>query len=223
MLKEYLIFMKDIFEIQRKDMVKYQIRSRGVKDSRVLQVMSEIPREIFVPDSLKDEAYADKPLPIGKGQTISQPYIVALMTELLKLKGNEKVLEIGTGSGYQAAILAKLAKEVYTIDRIPELVENAQKHIKKLNIENVIFKVGDGTLGLPEFAPFDRIIVTAAAPKVPQALKDQLADRGIMVIPVGSHYFQTLKVIKKQKEKIIEEDSIDCVFVPLIGEHGWKH
>ena len=223
MLKEYLIFMKDIFEIQRKDMVKYQIRSRGVKDSRVLQVMSEIPREIFVPDSLKDEAYADKPLPIGKGQTISQPYIVALMTELLKLKGNEKVLEIGTGSGYQAAILAKLAKEVYTIDRIPELVENAQKHIKKLNIENVIFKVGDGTLGLPEFAPFDRIIVTAAAPKVPQALKDQLADRGIMVIPVGSHYFQTLKVIKKQKEKIIEEDSIDCVFVPLIGEQGWKH
>lgn len=223
MLKEYLIFMKDIFEIQRKDMVKYQIRSRGVKDSRVLQVMSEIPREIFVPDSLKDEAYADKPLPIGKGQTISQPYIVALMTELLKLKGNEKVLEIGTGSGYQAAILAKLAKEVYTIDRIPELVENAQKHIKELNIKNVIFKVGDGTLGLPEFAPFDRIIVTAAAPKVPQALKDQLADRGIMVIPVGSHYFQTLKVIKKQKEKIIEEDSIDCVFVPLIGEQGWKH
>lgn len=215
--------MKDLFKIQRKDMVKYQIRSRGVKDSRVLQVMSEIPREIFVPDSLKDEAYADKPLPIGKGQTISQPYIVALMTELLKLKGNEKVLEIGTGSGYQAAILAKLAKVVYTIDRIPELVEKAQKHINELDIENVVFKVGDGTLGLPEFAPFDRIIVTAAAPEVPQALKDQLADRGIIVIPVGSHYFQTLKVIKKQKGKMIEEDSIDCVFVPLIGEQGWKH
>ncbi len=214
--------MSDIFEIQRKDMVKYQIRSRGVKDKRVLEAMNKIPRELFVPDNSKDEAYADKPLPIGKGQTISQPYIVALMTELLNLKGKERVLEVGTGSGYQAAILAKLAKEVYTIDRIPELVENAKRKIEQLNITNVTFKVGDGTLGLPEFAPYDRIIVTAAAPNIPPALTNQLANNGIMVIPVGSHYLQTLKIVKKQEDKIIEQNSINCVFVPLIGKQGWN-
>ncbi|MBN1897530.1 MAG: protein-L-isoaspartate(D-aspartate) O-methyltransferase [Spirochaetes bacterium] len=210
------------FEIQRKDMIKYQILSRGIKDKRVLEAMSELPREEFVPEKLRDQAYADNPLPIGMNQTISQPYIVALMTQALELKGKEKVLEIGTGSGYQAAILAKLAHTVYTIDRIEELVEIARLRIERLGMNNVFFRVGDGTLGLREEAPFDRIIVTAAAPHLPDNLIRQMAPGGLMVIPIGSKGIQILKIIKKTKEGIKEENSIACVFVPLIGENGWN-
>ncbi len=210
------------YKIQRDDMVKYQLVSRGIKDKRVLEAMRNIPRELFVPESFSDESYADKPLSIKHNQTISQPYIVALMTELLHLRGKEKVLEIGTGSGYQTAILCKLSKQVFTVDRIEALVESAKEVLKKIDISNVKFKVGDGTLGWNEFAPYDRIIVTAAAPKIPDALVSQLKENGIMVLPVGSHYVQVLKVIKKVKSKIKVEDSIECVFVPLIGEQGWK-
>jgi len=205
------------YKIQRDDMVKYQLVSRGIKDKRVLEAMRNIPRELFVPESFRDESYADKPLSIKHNQTISQPYIVALMTELLHLRGKEKVLEIGTGSGYQTAILCKLSKQVFTVDRIEALVESAKEVLKKIDISNVKFKVGDGTLGWNEFAPYDRIIVTAAAPKIPDALVSQLKENGIMVLPVGSHYVQVLKVIKKVKSKIKVEDSIECVFVPLIG------
>jgi protein-L-isoaspartate(D-aspartate) O-methyltransferase len=216
------MFDEKTFQIQRKDMVRFQIVSRGIKNKNVISVMEEIPRHIFVPANLIEEAYSDKPLPIGYNQTISQPYIVALMTELLQLSGKEKVLEIGTGSGYQTAILCKLAKEVYSIDRIEPLVERAKNCLENLGIRNVKFKTGDGTVGWKEYAPYDRIIVTAAAPKIPDALVKQLDENGIMVIPVGSRYVQTMKVIKKKNKKIKEENSIECVFVPLIGKQGWK-
>jgi protein-L-isoaspartate(D-aspartate) O-methyltransferase len=213
---------KNNFKIQLQNMLKSQIISRGIKDKKVLKAISEIPRHYFVLEEYLDEAYADKPLPIGYNQTISQPYIVALMTELLELNENDKVLEIGTGSGYQTAILAKIAKEVYTIDRIPELVEFAKKNIAKLKLKNINFKIGDGTLGWKEFAPFDKIIVTAASPSIPNTLVNQLNNNGIMVIPVGPRYSQTLKVIRKMNNKLNEENSIECIFVPLIGKEAWK-
>jgi protein-L-isoaspartate(D-aspartate) O-methyltransferase len=213
---------KNNFKIQLQNMLKSQIISRGIKDKKVLKAISEIPRHYFVLEEYLDEAYADKPLPIGYNQTISQPYIVALMTELLELNENDKVLEIGTGSGYQTAILAKIAKEVYTIDRIPELVEFAKKNIAKLKLKNINFKIGDGTLGWKEFAPFDKIIVTAASPSIPNTLVNQLNNNGIMVIPVGPRYSQTLKVIRKINNKLNEENSIECIFVPLIGKEAWK-
>jgi len=213
---------KNNFKIQLQNMLKSQIISRGIKDKKVLKAISEIPRHYFVLEEYLDEAYADKPLPIGYNQTISQPYIVALMTELLELNENDKVLEIGTGSGYQTAILAKIAKEVYTIDRIPELVEFAKKNIAKLKLKNINFKIGDGTLGWKEFAPFNKIIVTAASPSIPNTLVNQLNNNGIMVIPVGPRYSQTLKVIRKINNKLNEENSIECIFVPLIGKEAWK-
>jgi len=213
---------KNNFKIQLQNMLKSQIISRGIKDKKVLKAISEIPRHYFVLEEYLDEAYADKPLPIGYNQTISQPYIVALMTELLELNENDRVLEIGTGSGYQTAILAKIAKEVYTIDRIPELVEFAKKNIAKLKLKNINFKIGDGTLGWKEFTPFDKIIVTAASPSIPNTLVNQLNNNGIMVIPVGPKYSQTLKVIRKINNKLNEENSIECIFVPLIGKEAWK-
>ncbi|MEW6679423.1 MAG: protein-L-isoaspartate(D-aspartate) O-methyltransferase [bacterium] len=213
---------EDIYKERRKVMVKEQIEGRGIRDKRVLSAMLDIPRDVFVEEREREDAYKDFPLPIGYGQTISQPYIVALMTSLLELKGDEVVLEIGTGSGYQSAILSYLAAEVWTIERISELGERARKTLEKLGIKNVHLIVGNGTLGLPEYAPYDRIIITAASPDVPKPLIDQLKDNGIMVIPMGERYTQRLVVITKEKGMIKEKDRGGCVFVPLIGKYGFK-
>jgi protein-L-isoaspartate(D-aspartate) O-methyltransferase len=205
------------FKAMREKMVDSQIKSRGIKDPRVLGAMLKVERHLFVPDELKDSAYLDQALPIGEGQTISQPYIVALMTELLELKGEEKVLEVGTGSGYQAAILAELAKEVYSIEIIDKLAMSAKKILTNLGYQNIKIKVGDGYQGWPEYAPFDAIIVTCAPDHIPKPLLDQLKDGGRMVIPVGS-YSQELKKIVKKGEKIETFDIIPVIFVPMTGE-----
>jgi protein-L-isoaspartate(D-aspartate) O-methyltransferase len=211
------------FDISRKRMVESQIITRGVKDRRLIEAMQKVPRHIFVEEAMAAQAYNDKPLPIGEKQTISQPYMVALMTELLELKGNEKVLEIGTGSGYQAAILACLADRVYTIERIRSLVLRARKALDSLGYFNVNIKIADGTVGWKEEAPFDAIIVTAAAPDIPGELIDQLAVGGKLVIPVGDQVDQTLLRITKQKDgSIVREDLIGCRFVKLIGKYGWE-
>ncbi len=199
----------------RENMVVSQIIARGVKDKNVISAMLKVERHVFVSDKLLQYAYDDYPLAIGYGQTISQPYIVALMTELLELKGDEKVLEIGTGSGYQAAILAELSGEVYSIELVEPLALNAQKLLKELGYENIKVMHGDGYKGWPEFSPFDRIIVTAAPETVPQTLIDQLKDGGRMVIPVG-YFYQELKVITKKDGKITEESIIPVRFVPMI-------
>ena len=197
-------------------MVTVQIEGRGVRDTSVLRIMRETPRHLFIPAHLKKYAYRDRPLPIGEGQTISQPYIVARMTELLQLKGYEKVLEIGTGSGYQAAVLSPLVKEVFTIEIVKSLADSAKKRIIQLGSENVTVKWGDGYKGWIEYAPFDRVIVTAAPDKVPQALIDQMKIDGLMVIPVGT-YYQELKVITKISENETKEESIIPVrFVPMV-------
>lgn len=203
-------------------MVNYQIIARGIKNKGVIKAMKQIPREFFIPKHMMNSAYEDNPLPIGQGQTISQPYMVGLMTEVLKLKGNEKILEIGTGSGYQTAILAYLADHVYTIERMSELTETAKENLKKLNIKNISFKSGDGTCGWKDEAPFDRIIVTAGAPEIPEPLTKQLVNNGILVVPVGNSFMQTLKIVKKVKNEISVKNSIGCVFVKLIGEYGWE-
>ncbi len=202
------------FKNLRERMVTYQIEQRGVKDRRVLEAMRKVERHKFVPLDLQHLAYDDMPLPIGEGQTISQPYIVALMTELLELKGKEKVLEIGTGSGYQAAILAELAKDVYTIEILPKLANRAQKLLSTLGYKNIQVKCGDGNFGWPEFAPFDTIIVTCAAKEIPQPLIKQLAEGGRMVIPQGEMY-QELKLLVKVKGKIEQNDIIPVRFVPM--------
>ena len=197
-------------------MVTNQIERRGVRDPSVLRTMRGTPRHLFVPDYLKNSAYSDSPLPIGEGQTISQPYIVALMTELLKLEGGESILEIGTGSGYQAAVLSPLVKEVFTIEIVRPLADSATKLIKRLGYENVTVKWGDGYRGWIEHAPYDRVIVTAAPDQVPQALIDQMKIGGLLVIPVGT-YYQELKVITKISEQETEEKSIIPVrFVPMV-------
>ena len=197
-------------------MVKNQLERRGIQDEEVLRVMRETPRHLFVPEYLEDTAYKDGPLPIGEGQTISQPYIVALMTELLELNGNERILEIGTGSGYQAAILSPLVKEVYSIEIVKSLAENAAKKLKEMQYHNVTVKWGDGYKGWTEHAPFDAIIVTAAPDQVPQALIDQIKIGGRLVLPVGT-YFQKLKVITKMRDGEIGEKNIISVrFVPMV-------
>ncbi len=209
-------------ESLRKWMVETQLIERGIKDENVLRAMLKVPREKFVPEHLRESAYDDMALPIGEGQTISQPYMVAIMTELLELKGDEKVLEIGTGSGYQAAILAELSKEVYTIERIEALSKRAEDVIRSLGYTNVFFKVGDGTLGWKEFSLFDRIIITAGAPDIPEPLIEQLRNGGIIVAPVGVRFSQILVKAKKHGKDLIKEYSVPCVFVPLVGEKGWK-
>ncbi len=206
---------------KRKMMVDTQIVARGVKDPRVIKAMLEVPRHLFVPPEYIDQAYEDYPLPIGYGQTISQPYMVAVMTELLELDETHKVLEIGTGSGYQTAILAAIAREVYTVERVPELSERAQRILEKLGFDNVKFKVGDGSLGWPEYSPYDRIIVTAAAPDIPEPLKDQLKEGGIIVIPIGERYGQILVKGIKKNDKILTQELFPCAFVPLKGEYGF--
>jgi len=212
-----------IFRERREKLVEH-LRRRGIKDERVLSAMLKVPRHLFVPPELSEEAYNDYPLPIGHGQTISQPYIVALMTEALEVKENHRVLEIGTGSGYQCAILAELAKEVYSVERIPELALRAQRVLSLLGYNNVWIKIDDGTLGWPEYAPYDRIIVTAGAPKIPEPLIEQLDKGGIMVIPVGDEYSQELLVVTKLTEdgKVKVKSLGGCVFVKLRGEYGWK-
>lgn len=203
-------------------MVDTQIVERGIKDKRVIEVMKKVPRHLFVPEDIIEEAYDDRALPIGYGQTISQPYIVALMTELLELKGDEKVLEIGTGSGYQAAVLSELVKEIHTIERIEPLAAEARKRLERLGYRNIKIYIKDGTEGLPEEAPFDRIIITAATPDIPQPLVDQLKEGGIIVAPVGERYSQhMLKAIKKAGE-LERYYLIPVAFVPLIGKYGWE-
>ena len=210
------------FRKLREDMVKDQLISRGIFDKLVLDAMKKVPRERFIPKDLEGSAYDDCALPIGEGQTISQPYMVAIMTEKLGLSGSEKVLEIGTGSGYQAAVLAEIAKEVYTIERIPAIAERSQKIFDELGYKNIKVIVGDGTLGLPEKAPFGGIIVTAGSPDIPKPLVDQLSDGGKLVIPVGETFEQTLTIVTKHGSKLDVERSIGCVFVPLVGKFGWK-
>ena len=205
------------FAQQREQMVEDQIKARGIKDLRVLNAMLKVKRHLFVPSNIRNLAYEDRPLPIGEGQTISQPYIVALMTELLALKGRERVLEIGTGSGYQAAILAELVKEVYTIEILEPLARQSEGLLKELNYKNVKVKFGDGFLGWPEFSPFDGIIVTCAPEKIPPPLLEQLAEGGRLVIPVGT-YWQDLKLVRKIKGTIKEEDIVPVRFVPMTRE-----
>jgi len=205
------------FKAMREKMVETQIKARGVKDPRVLSALLKVERHRFIPKEYLNSAYSDQPLPIGEGQTISQPYIVALMTELLELKGNEKVLEIGTGSGYQAAILGELAKEVYTIEIVESLASSARKRLSELAYQNIEVKAGDGYLGWPEVAPFDAIIITAAPDHIPKPLIEQLKEGGRMVVPVGT-YTQELKKIVKRSGEIETTDVIPVVFVPMTGE-----
>lgn len=202
-------------------MVEYQVRSRGIVDLRVLAAMERIPRHRFLPPSLWQEAYCDFPLPTEEGQTISQPLIVALMTEALELTGEEKVLEIGTGVGYQTAILAELAESIFTIERIASLAHTAQEHLRALGYKNVHGMVGDGTLGLPREEPFDRIIATGGLPSLPQAFQDQVVDGGIIVLPVGKRWDQQLMKVRRNGSAFTPERLCACRFVPLIGEFGW--
>jgi protein-L-isoaspartate(D-aspartate) O-methyltransferase len=210
------------FQMERDEMVRDQIEQRGISDPRLLEVMSNLPRHLFV---LKDDeifAYRDEPIPIGFKQTISQPYITALMTSLAGLEGEETVLEVGTGSGYQAAVLAKLALRVISIERIPELAERARKVIEKLGISNVEIHTGDGSLGYPRAAPFQAILVTAAAPSAPQILLNQLDEGGKLIIPTGERGYQQLQVWQRQANHFEYEDILPVAFVPLLGRFGWK-
>jgi protein-L-isoaspartate(D-aspartate) O-methyltransferase len=209
------------YEKQRRRMVDYQIKSRGIRDDLVLEAMKKVERHLFVPEEQIRYAYNDRPLSIGLDQTISQPYIVALMTEFLSLKGNEKVLEIGTGSGYQAAILGEIAAEVHSVERHDELAERASCLIASLGYTNVHIHVGDGSLGWPDEEPYDAVLVTAAAPAVPEPLKDQLIENGILVIPVGHPRSQLLEVWQKKAGGFMQKSVANVAFVPLLGEHGW--
>lgn len=206
----------------RERMVETQIAARGICDERVLEAMRKVPRHLFVDEALRDQAYSDHPLPIAENQTISQPYIVALMTESLELKGGEKVLEIGTGSGYQLAILAELADRVFSIERYPDLGHRANSILRKLGYTNIIIRVGDGTLGWPDEAPFDGIIVTAGTPQIPQPLIDQLAMGGRLVVPVGDRFAQDLIQVWRVAEGIKKTNLGGVRFVNLVGKWGWK-
>lgn len=210
----------DDFSEARRQMVATQLRRRGICDERVLEAMSKVPRHRFVPTP-DLTAYDDHPLHIGAGQTISQPYMVALMTELLALQGEEKVLEVGTGSGYQAAVLGELCRQVYSVERIPELAQRARRVLAELGYHNIEVVIGDGTLGLPQHAPYDGIIVTAATPDIPRPWIEQLAEGGRIVAPVGDRSIQTLVICTKEQGQIKERREASCVFVPLIGEHGF--
>ncbi|MEW6667120.1 MAG: protein-L-isoaspartate(D-aspartate) O-methyltransferase [Thermodesulfobacteriota bacterium] len=214
--------MNHDYRLARERMVKNQLIPRGISDKRVLEAMGRVQRHLFVEEALEGEAYNDHPLPIGHKQTISQPYIVALMTEALDLTGTENTLEIGTGSGYQTAVLAELSKTVYTIERIRPLLDNARRTLEKLGYPNIRYKAFDGTLGWKEFGPFDAIIVTAGAPRIPEPLKEQLAEGGRMVVPVGNKFSQELIKVTRVKGVFREENLGGCRFVDLIGEHGWK-
>lgn len=212
----------DPYSVARRRMVTEQLIPGGVRDSRVLEVMGRVKRHAFVSPGMEDQAYQDRPLPIGFNQTISQPMMVAIMTEALAIEGNEKILEIGTGSGYQAAVLAEMARQVYTIERIHDLSIRARKVLYRIGYENITLRIGDGTLGWPEEAPFDGIIVTAGAPVVPEALMAQLADGGRLVIPVGGEELQRLDVITRRGDEFDTRSVTACRFVKLIGKDGWQ-
>ena len=209
------------FEELRNRMVDEQLIPRGIKDPRVLSAMRRVPRHIFVGEAALEHAYGDHAIAIGEGQTISQPYMVGVMTEALDLHGDETVLEVGTGSGYQAAVLAEIVRHVYSVERIAELAVRARRLLDGLGYQNVSIKVFNGTLGWKEESPFDRIIITAGAPEVPAALVEQLAEGGRLIIPVGDRYSQMLTRVGKKAGEIIKTELFPCVFVPLIGEHGW--
>ena len=219
-----MVLVEDFYKKEREKMIKEQIEARGITNPLVLSAMREVPRHKFVPEDMVSLAYSDRPLPIGFDQTISQPYIVAYMTQCLRLTGGEKVLEVGTGLGYQAAVLSKIASKVYTIERIPELAEKAKKILKELGYNNVEVIVGDGTKGLPEKAPFDGIIVTASGPYVPETLKSQLKVGGRLVMPVGKYRYaqRIVRVTRGVDDNFKEEELLDVLFVPLIGEYGWN-
>lgn len=212
----------DSFAELRRAMVEEQLRRRGIKDKRVLEAMTEVPRHLFVPPGQYDEAYDDRALPIGQGQTISQPYMVGLMVSLLDVQPEHKVLEVGAGSGYQAAVLSRLAESVCAVELVPQLAERAARILADLHYDNVRIMTGDGTVGCAEEAPFDRIIVAAAAPEIPEPLTEQLAEGGVIVAPVGNRLVQTVVRAEKRGSKLNTTRSIDCVFVPLRGRHGWN-
>ncbi|MBI4595404.1 MAG: protein-L-isoaspartate(D-aspartate) O-methyltransferase [Candidatus Tectomicrobia bacterium] len=209
------------YEVVRKKMVEEQLMARGIRDERVLEAMERIPRHLFVEEALWDRAYGDHPLPIGEKQTISQPYMVALMTELLALKGTEKVLEIGTGSGYQTAVLSLLAQKVYSIERIKALGMRAREVLDKLECYNVVIRISDGTYGWSDHAPYDAITVTASSPEIPKTLVEQLKLGGIMVIPIGGTVSQVLTRVSRTTEGFSTQSVTECVFVKLIGQYGW--
>ncbi len=211
-----------MFEDARERMVQQQLRDRGITDERVLAAFLKVPRHVFVPDEAQAEAYDDHPISIGQGQTISQPYIVALMTQLLRLQGHERVLEIGTGSGYQLAILAELALEIYSVERLPELLEQAHHRLQALGYLNVHLTLGNGSEGWPEHAPYEGILVTAGASQIPRALVEELAEGGRLVIPVGSQTAQMLTLVERREGNIHTRPITSCVFVPLIGDYGWS-
>jgi len=212
---------RDAYETARARMVAEQLVQRGVTDERVLAALRRVPRHLFVAGPLRDRAHGDHPLPIGEEQTISQPYIVGFMTELLELRGQEKVLEVGTGSGYQTAVLAELARRVCTIERLPRLAERARALLEQLGYDNVWVRVGSGTLGWPDEAPFDRILVTAGGPSIPPPLFQQLAEGGRMVVPVGDIANQTLTVVEKVRGEMKTRTCGDCKFVKLVGKYAW--
>jgi len=205
----------------RERMVERQLRRRGITDERVLAAMARVPRHLFVPEHLRHLAYEDGALPIGQGQTISQPYIVATICSLMQLSGEERVLDVGTGSGYQAAVLVELAKEVVTIERVPELAERARETLAFAGYDAVEVRVGDGSLGVPDRAPFDAIAVAAAAPAIPPALYDQLVDGGRLVLPRGGRWGQDLVLVERTPEGPVERKSVSCRFVPLVGAEGF--
>lgn len=213
--------MSDTYQAERENMVEKQLKKRGIHDAQVLKAFRTVPRHQFVSRNLRGEAYTDGPLPIGKGQTISQPYMTAIMTQCAKVAPGQRVLEIGTGSGYQSAILAELGAEVYTVERIPELLERAQETLRQLRYDQVHLRMGNGSLGWEEEAPFDIIIVTAGAPEIPEPLLEQLALGGRLVIPLEEGYSQVLYVIRRDQKGFHRERGERCTFVPLIGEHGW--
>jgi len=213
--------MNHDFQHIRRQMVERQLLPRGIDDPRLLEAFLKVPRHLFVQPAMAYQAYDDNPLPIGHGQTISQPYIVALMTQALRLTGKERVLEIGTGSGYQTAILAELAAQVFSVERLEPLARQARRILDDLHYHNIAIRVGDGTLGWTEHAPYQGIIVTAGSPWIPKAYWEQLAEGGVLVIPVGDSYFQTLQVVEKREGKKVCRDEGGCTFVPLIGKYGW--
>jgi len=208
---------------ERERMVEEQLVRRGITDARVLSVMRRLPRHRFVEEALRDRAYGDHPLPIGESQTISQPYIVAAMTQLLQLQGHEKVLEIGTGSGYQTAVLAELVRRVCSIERLPALATRARQILEELGYTNAVVKTADGTYGWPDEAPFDRILVTAGAPAVPAPLFQQLAEGGRLVLPIGEPQSQTLHLVEKVDGQMRTSTDCGCVFVKLVGKYGWEN
>jgi protein-L-isoaspartate(D-aspartate) O-methyltransferase len=210
------------FAEERRLMVETQIRKRGITNERVLQVMATVPRHDFVPPLWRKQAYADEPLPIGHGQTISQPYIVAAMVAALGLTGSENVLEIGTGCGYQAAVVSLLAREVHTVELLPDLAQSAAERLQRLGYTNVHVHVGDGTLGWPESGPYDAILIAAAAPAVPEPLVQQLAEGGRLIAPVGEESKQELQLLTKREGQLLVKHGGPCRFVPLMGQHGWQ-